>query len=433
MNLFTKTTLINVFLIFAVFSIGGIISFQIFQSEVNKETDYHLKGQLKFIKNVIERGAPVSSLNYNRLSIVEIDSSSSLRLKPQFSDTLVYRKLFERTLPHRKVEVDTKINQTWYKISLFETIVEEDDIMDSVTSSLSYTFAILVSLLIILSILLSTWLFSPFKRTLNAIDNFRIHSDNIPELPRTGIKEFTQLNLFLTGMMEKSRRDYVNLKEFIENSSHEIQTPLAIARGKLELLMEHEDLDAYQAHQIQVAYSALTRLSKLNNSLGLLSKIDNQEFSNPISINISQRLRDKLVEFEELISLKEIELDTEIQSDIWLNIDPLLWDILLSNLLQNAIKHNYIRGRIQVRLADGTLRFTNTGAEPKEDPKQFFARFKKGSNLSDSHGLGLAIAKKVCDVSQMDISYTYSSELHHLRITFSPVPRIPQKPTPVPS
>ena len=428
MNLLTKTTLVYVLLIFGVFTIGGVISFQFFRKEVNIETDYHLYGQLNFIKEVIEKGAPVHALNYSKLQIRPVDSTANMNVKPIFSDTLVYHNHLKKLAPHRKLQMTTKIQNTWYNISLFESVLEEDDIMDSVTSSLSYTFTILVSLLILASVLLSLWIFRPFKKTLKAIEDFRINSEAIPVLEKTHVKEFTQLNQFLSEMMEKNRRDYHNLKEFIENSAHEIQTPLAIARGKLELLMEHEDLDAFQAQHIQVAYASLTRLSKLNNSLGLLSKIDNQEFSNEKPINFSKTLESKVEEFEELISLKELELETQIPRETWIQIDPLLLDILLTNLLQNSVKHNFVRGRIIIRLEEGSLVFSNTGEKPDVDPKQYFERFRKGRTLSNSHGLGLAIVKKVCEVSGMGISYVYKEGLHTIQLAFTPVSKLELKP-----
>ncbi|MEM6632465.1 MAG: HAMP domain-containing sensor histidine kinase [Bacteroidota bacterium] len=421
MNLLTKTTLIYVIIILAVFTFGGFLSFQIFQKEVNKETDYHLRGQLNFITEVIEKGAPIHTLNYNKLQIQPFDSVGPINTKRRYSDTLVLHDPLNRVLPHRKLKVATKVGETWYNISLYESLVEEDDIMDSVTSSLSYTFAILVTLLIISSVFISTWIFRPFKKTLKEIEQFRIHAGKLPDLERTHVKEFSQLNSFLSGMMEKSRRDYLNLKEFIENSAHELQTPLAIARGKLELLMEHKELDTFQAQQIQGAYNALTKLSKLNRSLGLLSKIDNQEFANFKPIDFSDTVYKKVEEFEELISLKELELDTQIDPEVWGEMDPTLLDILLTNLLQNSIKHNYPRGKIELTLEPGSFTITNTGEKLEIAPRVLFQRFKKGSAKSDSHGLGLAIVRKICEVSNMDIHYQAESGLHTITLRFRPV------------
>ena len=418
MNLLTKTTLIYVILILAVFTFGGFLSFQIFQKDINRETDYHLRGQLNFIKEVIEKGAPVHTLNYDKLHIQAFDSVGQINTKRRYSDTLVMHYQLKRVLPHRKLKVATKVGETWYNISLYESLVEEDDIMDSVTSSLSYTFGILVTLLILSSILISSWIFSPFKKTLKEINQFRIHEGKLPNLGKTHVKEFSQLNSFLSEMMDKSRRDYLNLKEFIENSAHELQTPLAIARGKLELLMEYKELDSFQAQQIQGAYNALTKLSKLNRSLGLLSKIDNHEFADFKEVDFTDTLYKKVEEFEELISLKELELESSIASNIWGKMDPTLMDILLTNLLQNAIKHNYPRGKIEIQLKPGTLVIRNTGEETDIAPRLLFQRFKKGSSHSDSHGLGLAIVRKICQVSDMGIHYQVEQGWHIMTVTF---------------
>ena len=418
MNLLTKTTLIYVVIIFAVFSFGSVLSFKIFQKEVNIETDYHLLGQLNFIKEVIERGAPVHSLNYNKLQIQRIDSTGPMKTNPSFSDTMVVHGHLKRLAPHRKLSINAKVRDTWYHISLFESVLEEDDITDSVTTSLSYTFSILLVLLLVSTVIISSWIFQPFKKTLKAVNAFNLKDEKIPNLGRTPIKEFTQLNEILYRMMRKSRRDFLNLKEFIENASHEIQTPLAIARGKLELLMESEGLNENQAQLIHSSYNSLTKMSQLNRSLGLLSKIDNQEFSNAKPVDLSEVIHTKLQDFEELLELKELNLETSIQPGVGVVIDPMLLDILISNLLNNSIKHNFVRGKIHLTLEPGKLLIQNTGKPLLDSGEFMFQRFRKGKDSPESHGLGLAIVKKVCDVSKMDISYKNLGELHEITLIF---------------
>src|SRR6202000_3201098 len=82
---------------------------------------------------------------------------------------------------------------------------------------------------------------------------------------------------FLKKMTEKAQEDYQSLKEFTENASHELQTPTAIIRGKLDLLME-SDIRDEQAVLIAEMQNALERLSRIHSSLTLLTKLENKEY-----------------------------------------------------------------------------------------------------------------------------------------------------------
>ena len=70
---------------------------------------------------------------------------------------------------------------------------------------------------------------------------------------------------------------YVNLKKFTSHTTHELQTPLAIATNKLELILEKGDLGDANAGSIADVLRIIERLTQLNKSLLLLSKIENKQ------------------------------------------------------------------------------------------------------------------------------------------------------------
>src|SRR5690606_30787922 len=152
---------------------------------------------------------------------------------------------------------------------------------------------------------------------------------------------------FLQEMTTKAQEDYKSLKEFTENASHELQTPLAIIRGKLELLMD-SNLANEQAALISSAHNAVEKLSKIGQSLTLLTKLDNQEFEIFTTIDFSQQLKESLFAFQELIEMKSLHLVTSIEDHVHIKIHPLLNNILLNNLLSNAIRHNHEFGLIRI-------------------------------------------------------------------------------------
>jgi signal transduction histidine kinase len=239
------------------------------------------------------------------------------------------------------------------------------------------------------------------------------------KVPDTNTTEFRQLNSFLLKMTDKARKDYRSLKEFTENASHEMQTPIAVAKGKLELMLEAPELDEEQAGLIQGAYQAISRLSSIGHSLTLLSKIENQEFSVSDKIDFSRLVTNALNYYGELAELKEIKLESSIAPNVLLSIERSLAEILVSNLIKNSIQHNTGGGWIRVELSPTFLSVSNSGPAPLVEPvSKLFERFKKGNQSGGSLGLGLSIVKKITEACDWEVHYDYEAEIHRLRVEF---------------
>jgi len=289
---------------------------------------------------------------------------------------------------------------------------------------------LLLILVIISAGLISKYILAPFKRTLRVIQSFDLKQKTAIRLPDTQTSEFRELNVFLQKMTEKAREDYRSLKEFTENTSHELQTPTAIIRGKLDLLME-SDIRDEQAILIAETQNALERLSRIHSSLTLLTKLENHEYEADTRVCISQLTRETLNSFEELIQLKSLTLMTTIAEKIYVPLHPSLADLLLTNLIGNAIRHNMPpadfgeegaagNGLIQVNLTREGLIVVNTGRKPQVPTAELFERFKKGNSGSDSIGIGLAIVRQICDLSHFTIDYQYRDGFHCLAVGFGP-------------
>lgn len=421
MKLLVKTSLYYLILTLAVFGVGGWITYDIFHDEVERELDRYLLRELWKVEAAMENGIPASSLINENIQICMKEGEGMGETPPVFLDTIVFHPYLKRMEPNRKVTATKQVGSQFYHISLFDVIVETDDIYDGVVRSLTRIFALLAVVVAIFSVAFSQRLLSPFEDTLRKMQAFRIRDPRPIEFSRTRTREFADLNKFLSQMTEKVRLDYFNLKEFNENASHEMQTPLAIAKGKLELLLEANDLSTEQAQLIGSAYSAINKLSRLGRSLNLLSKIQNWEYADTKELHFSEQLEETLFDFKELIEMKSLTLDTEIVPQVWVNMDPELAGMLVTNLIQNAIRHNFEGGRIEVYLEPAMLLIRNTGSVPEIPPEQFFERFKKSNQSNESIGLGLAIVKKICEVNNFEIYYEYTEEkLHEVRVEFYP-------------
>ena len=308
-----------------------------------------------------------------------------------------------------------------YRISTYSYIPSFYQLLPGVVDSFKWIFLLLLVLVGISGRLISKYILAPFKRTLRVIQSFDLKKKQPIRLPDTQTSEFRELNEFLIKMTDKALEDYQSLKEFTENASHELQTPTAIIRGKLELLME-SDIRDDQAILIAEMQNALERLSRIHSSLTLLTKLENKEYEATVPICFSRLARETLDAFDELIDMKSIDLQISIEEDVYLSIHTALADLLLTNLVSNAIRHNIPAGKIRVNLTRAGLVIGNTGLAPDVPTGELFERFKKGNSGSDSIGIGLAIVRQICDLMNFTIIYEYASGWHYLAISFlSPV------------
>ena len=214
-------------------------------------------------------------------------------------------------------------------------------------------------------------------------------------------------------------KDYLNLKEFTENASHEMQTPVAIIQSNLERLFQIKNLNPKEVAYIESAVVATVRMGTLNRSLLLLSKIDNNQFPLTDTVNVMLTIEKFIEGFTDFIEAKEIQILREMSPKTISKANQFLTETLVSNLFSNAIKHNLEGGSLRIILNDTSLIVENTGLPLSEDPSLFFERFKKGAqDHSNSTGLGLSIAKKCCEAQNWTINYEQNGDLHTLKIDF---------------
>jgi len=417
MKLILKFTLFFLLISLGVFLLGGMITFHVVKREIDEEQERFLLERLDFFTGWIERRMPDKPFVRDKIAIYPLETGVESEIV--FSDTVVMHQTLERLEPHIRLDVTRSVKGNLYRITLYELIVEEDDIVDSVRESMIKFYLLLSVVMLGAGGLLGVYLFRPFNRTLDQIKSFRIDQRSPLEFANTGTVEFNKLNSFLEEMNKKVQRDYQTLREFTENASHEMQTPLTNAIGKLELLLSSANLSAEENDRIIAALSSLKHLSKLGNSLNLLTKIDNREFENIEQVDFTENLDQAIDNFKELMELKSIQLDQDHQQAVMVSMDATLTTILINNLLSNAIRHNNENGKIKTMLSKDCFIISNTGPELSIDPQSLFDRFRKDRHKSDGLGLGLAIVKKICDYSNFQVSYSYTDQWHAVKIQFN--------------
>ena len=324
------------------------------------------------------------------------------------------------THKYRQLEYTTQIGSQYYRI----TIAKELEGTKMLTRTILYTTLGLMLLIILvaffINMILLKRLWKPFYKTVHQLDSFKVGADEMIQFEHTDIDEFLLLNRNLQEAIQRAKDDYRSLKEFTENAAHEMQTPVAIIRSKLDLIIQEEDLSEKQTNAIMSAYAGVKRLNKLNQSLLLLAKIENKQFEERTAIHLEEKILKKMEQFKEIWKEMEFAVVEDLETIAIIANDTLI-DILLNNVFSNASNHNIKGGKLFVTLKDGKLIISNTGQPIAMEADKMFKRFNKGDQSSRSNGLGLSIVKEVCSQAEILMTYHFEDGLHQFEFDFAKI------------
>lgn len=424
MKLASKSNLYFLIATLIVFFLSGINVYFILQSTIREEIDDELENKRDRLLKELEVTGGFEHLVLPSDSSITIGSviTGGKREKDVYKDITVSaydsdereeeRILFRQLKSQVSYHGETRI----VKVRL--SLIKSDDLIEAIIYSLFFIFIIMIFTLVAVNSIGIKRLWSPFRLILERIRGFDFRSQNQYTPVSSNIDEFNQLNDELIRMTTKLSRDYQALKEFSENASHEMQTPLAIIQSKLELLFQKQDLKKEHLKTMTAIYQAVNRLSRLHGDLSLLMRIGNKEFDDLSIIHLRPLLEVQLDNVRDLIEMKRLKLTSDLNSENVVKANKDLIEIMASNLIGNAIKHNFKDGTIHIGLTKNELTVSNSGAEPEVPPEQLFDRFRKGRSGSDSTGLGLALVRQICELYGFDIRYTFDDGRHIIRINF---------------
>ncbi|HVS95491.1 MAG TPA: HAMP domain-containing sensor histidine kinase [Puia sp.] len=312
-----------------------------------------------------------------------------------------------------------RLGRDTYRVTTYFSSKEITHLLIKISVAEAVIFLSLLGAIVVINRKTSRRVWMPFYDAMEAIQHYDIVKNKPLTLAgQTGIDEFDRLNLTLMQLIERVCRSYDNQKQFTENASHELQTPLAIIRSKVELLMDAPDLTADIATLLADINEANERLSQMNKNLLLLTKIDNDQFPEKTPVAMTGLLQRLIAYNEEYYGGNMLKIDTCVETDLRLQANSALMEILVNNLLRNAILHNVPGGFIHIRLTDEALQIENSGPRLEGDVERLFGRFEKGRKESQTTGLGLALVKQICQLYGFGVRYIHSEGKHCVRISF---------------
>ncbi len=346
--------------------------------------------------------------------VIEIINVSE-RKPESLADTIIYDASQDEMEAFRELSKYEDIDGKLYKITVRNLVVESGDILAAIVVAIVSIFLLAFLFLFFFNTKNNIKLWRPFFTNLEEMKKFSITSNEDIQLMDSDITEFSDLRTELLSLTTQVRSDYQNLKQFTEDVSHEMQTPLAIIQAKLDNIINEQNITDKQFEQMSSIQKDVQRLKSLAQRVTLLAKIDNNQFANIENVNISALVRERISSFSEM-RIRDINFSGD--EDLIVSMDIYLADILINNLLNNAIKHSAESSNINVYTNASSLTVSNPGTAALQHPEKLFLRFYREVDSVQSSGLGLAIVKRICDLYDYNCSYVFKDSSHTFIIDF---------------
>ena len=321
----------------------------------------------------------------------------------------------EEMEPYRVLEtyfIDKNGNH--HKLEIRTATVEEDDFIESLLIALVILYILIIASILIINNISLKKIWKPFYSTLNYLSDYQFGQNKKLISNKTPITEFKLLDSEIAKMISRNENSVYQQKQFIENASHELQTPIAVALNQIDVLLESDELTQKNYLEINQIRNTLKRMSTLNQSLLMLSKIENQQFKDKEQVVFNSVVKTMISDFNSILEFKSIELVLIENGEFKTLINKDLAYSLLSNLIKNALKHNINNGKIIIEIDNLSLITKNTSNRKTPlNSEDIFRRFYKESEDHLSTGLGLSIVKTIIDNhSNMDVSYAFEDPFH---------------------
>jgi signal transduction histidine kinase len=419
MKLFTRYNRVNITAIIFTFLFGSIAFYFVLDYVLTRQLDRGLRVEQEEIVDYVKKYDRLPETQNTRHQWITIIPATQPLLKIKPVSITGYNRAENEKETVRQLRFSISAGGALYEVSVNQSKTETEDLLQLI---------ILVTVGMIGLILLSNYiinrklvagLWKPFYQTIDTIRDYQLTIREPLQLSKEPIEELDLLNDSLNKMTGRISQDYQALRAFTENASHEMQTPLAVIRSKVEALLQDAEGKEKMIQQLLVIEDATLKLSRLHQSLLLLTKLENRQFQPDEPVNLSAILRTKLAEREEFIASKKLIFLVSAPE----TIHPFhhhLAEILINNLLNNVIRYTPEGGIVEILLTNQALSIRNTANGNALNSDKIFQRFYKEEQSAESTGLGLAIVKEICNLAGFHIQYTFVDNKHDFTIYFLP-------------
>lgn len=410
-------------LMLVILPLWGFFFYRVVISEVNDETDDNLELYAEQIIRGYLSGKDLptetSDVTNNSYAIEQVDRAVYGDYCV-YDNEMVYIAAKGETEPARvlRIAFSDAAGDT-FLLTVRTPTLEKEDLILAILNWVAILFlGLLLVIVAILAVVLSRSM-KPLHRLLRWVDEYHLGEEVVPLENKTSISEFRRLNDAVKQFAARNEKLFLQQKQFIGNASHELQTPIAVCKNRLEILC-NMDLTEAQMTEVLKTLKTLEYLSRLNKSLLFLTKIDNRQFIEQSELNIGKVLGKCMEDYTEVYAYKNISVEVDSDDSLpRVAMNQTLAIALISNLLRNAFIHNHEDGTICASLSDGVLSIANTGQTEPLDQNRIFERFWHTSQNEGSTGLGLSIVRSIVEYYNFELTYAFQDGKHVFSINFS--------------
>lgn len=394
---------------------------------IHDNIDEELENQKRLIIQELSSNptvAPDLEFGINNYKVRQISEEQALKMQNVYKDTMLYMQDDDDPEPElepvRMLTTAFEHQGHYYELSIINSMIEESDLIKNLFYSVVILFVLLVISIVSINKVVIERLWGPLYTFLDQLTRFRLGKTKEKPAMDTQIQEFKDLQLAVATLIRHNEESYEQQKQFIGNASHELQTPLAIMINKLEIMAETEGLNQEQSETVAAVLATAERLVRLNKSLLLLSKIENKQFLHNEDLSFNTLVLNIVAEFETIAEFKQVKINVVQEDQLGVQMDGALANIVVSNLLRNALFHNKLGGVVNIHITNKGLTVSNTSIHAALDANLVFSRFYKSDAASKGTGLGLAIVQAICHLYGFVILYQYDNNQHSFQVNMFP-------------
>jgi len=424
MKLNNQILLGNLVLSAVVFVVSGIGMYYLVFSTVYDELDNHRLQHKTDIMNQVQ--SDPASLNairelgglgsYEWVEIERIDGQIDETENSYASIDTTRYEYQDTPEAYRRLSTQISVNDTTYSLKIYEEVAAWENISMTILLSVVAGLLIWILLLYLLNQVAFERILKPFYNTVDTLETISKPSDFDEKFPGSKTHEINVLNQALNIMMQQISSTFEEQKKFIQNASHELLTPLSIIRQKAEKILSNSDqLDEDTVKAASDIQHTAVRLSRLSNSLLLISRVENRQFNLDEDVRISSVMSEVLDEMKDFIDMKNIHVSTNETSDFVVRGNKELIQSAVYNIMQNAVKFTPENSGIKIEIGGESgqkeLKIIDEGPGISAELRDsLFDRFKKSNGHSNKlgqnngNGLGLSIVKSICKLHQFEYS-----------------------------
>ena len=413
-----RVSLVMVF----VMSLWAVLFYMALMEEANDEVDDTLQScsEVIMLKWLSGKEMPLQSnesVNHYYLREVPADYAQQVPAMIFRDEELFMAERVESESARSLTSIFQTADGKYWQLKVIIPTFEKEDFRQAIVNWMLCLYILMMIVLVSIIIWKYNKHMRPLYKVLHWLEAYQVGRKNPPLDNPTKVEEFIQLNETAQAFVQRSEAVFEQQKVFIGNVSHEMQTPLAISLNRLEMLMDDDVLTERQLAELIKTHQTLTHLTRLNKSLLLLFKIDNNQFIEETTVSFRQLVEKYLEDYKEVYTHKHIQVTCQVVSDFTVQMNDMLANMLITNLLKNAFVHNVESGKLRIEIQKEYFSIQNSGVSTPLDSVKIFQRFYQQQKNEGNTGLGLAIADAVCKHSALALEYIYHTGVHEFRIS----------------